>query len=161
MRGYLLGMLCALAACFGTALAGAAEKVHTFEANKFKQIVADHKGNPFVIVVWSLDCAYCLPSFEALAEAQRRRPLVVVTIATDRASDAEAVSFIEKKIGTTGLVSDTWAFGTAPAEQLRFAIDPKWRGEMPRSYWFDSQVNAVAHSGVITKENIAELGHVN
>lgn len=157
MSRYLTRTLCVLATCCSMAPAGAGDKVHTFEANSFSEIVAEHKGKPFVVFVWSLDCAYCQPSFEALAEAQRRHGLTVVTIATDRASDAEAVNLIKKKVNTTSLVSETWAFGTSPPEQLRFVIDPKWRGEMPRSYWFDSQGKHVAYSGVITKGKISEL----
>lgn len=157
MSNYLAHTLCALLIYCSMPLAGAGEKVRTFEGNSFKEIVADHKGKPFVVVVWSLDCAYCQPSFEALAEAQSRQPLAVVTIATDRASDAEAVNFIKRKIATTSLASDTWAFGSAPPEQLRFSIDQKWRGEMPRSYWFDGQGKSVAYSGVITKRTIREL----
>jgi hypothetical protein len=143
----------------GVALGGAsaADRIHPFEAGSFRHIVASHAGKPFVAVVWALECDYCQPSFKALADEQRRRKLAVVTIATDRAADAEVASAIEKKLRATGLASETWAFGSAPSEQLRFAIDPKWRGEMPRSYWFDSQGNMVAQSGVITADTISKL----
>jgi hypothetical protein len=153
-----LGGLLALCACLFTGTAGAADKVRAFEADSLPGIVASHAGKPFVLVVWSLDCDYCQPSFKALAQAQRRSKLAVVTIATDRAGDPEVERFIRKKIGATGLSAQAWAFGGAPAEQLRYAIDPKWRGEMPRSYWFDGSGNRLAHSGVITAETIAKLG---
>jgi thiol-disulfide isomerase/thioredoxin len=149
--------LLALFACLAAGTAGAADKVRAFEADSLPGIVASHAGKPFVVVVWSLDCDYCQPSFKALAQAQRRNKLAVVTIATDRAGDSEAVRFMRKKIGATGLSAQAWAFGDAPAEQLRYAIDPKWRGEMPRSYWFDSHGGRIAHSGVITAETVAKL----
>jgi hypothetical protein len=147
----------ALAAAVAMGSAIAAERVHVFNADSFRQIVAAHKGTPFVIVVWSLDCDYCKPSFKALAEAQRRHKLAVVTIATDRADDPEAVRAIVRKIGETGLSDETWASGDMPVEQLRYVIDPKWRGEMPRSYWGDQRGIVASHSGVITKELIAKL----
>jgi thiol-disulfide isomerase/thioredoxin len=137
--------------------AGAAGKVRAFEADSLSSIVASHAGKPFVVVVWALDCDYCQPSFKALAEAQHRNKLAVVTIATDRADDPQAVRFIEKKIAATGLAAQAWAFGSAPEERLRYAIDPKWRGEMPRSYWFDSSGKRVAHSGVITPDIVAKF----
>jgi thiol-disulfide isomerase/thioredoxin len=137
--------------------AGAAGKVRAFEADSLPAIVASHAGKPFVVVVWALDCDYCQPSFKALAEAQRRNKLAVVTIATDRAGDAQAVRFIEKKIASTGLSAQAWAFGDAPEERLRYAIDPKWHGEMPRSYWFDGSGNRLAHSGVITPDVVAKF----
>jgi thiol-disulfide isomerase/thioredoxin len=156
MKGRLAGAVLALV--LGVAAhAAPAEQPRPFEADSWRQIVASHQGAPFVVVVWSLDCDYCQPSFQALAAEQRRRKLAVVTIATDRADDGEAARAIAKKIHAAGLRSETWAFGSAPSEQLRFAIDPAWRGEMPRSYWFDSHGKAVHHSGVIKAGMIAEL----
>jgi thiol-disulfide isomerase/thioredoxin len=157
MRARFFSLL-ALLACLAVGTAGAAGKVRAFEADSLPDIVASHAGKPFVLVVWSLDCDYCQPSFEALAQAQRRGTLAVVTIATDRADDPESVRFIRKKIEATGLSAQAWAFGDAPAEQLRYAIDPKWHGEMPRSYWFDGSGGRIAHSGVITAEMVAKMG---
>ena len=111
---------------------------------------------PQVVMVWSLDCSYCEPSFEALAQAQRRG-LKVVTIATDPVDDREAKALILQKLAKSGLHAETWAFGPAPAEQLRHAIDPKWRGEMPRSYWFDAKGQMRAYSGLITPERAAAM----
>lgn len=150
------GILAALLAC---GAAHAAGPIRPLEADSFRQIVAAHEGKPFVVVVWALDCDYCGPSFEALARAQRQRKLPVVAIATDRAGDAEATRYIEKKLQAAGLDAERWAFGGAPAEQLRFAIDPKWHGEMPRSYWFNGHGGVTAHSGVITKKLITEQAH--
>jgi thiol-disulfide isomerase/thioredoxin len=150
-----IGMLAALLACGSVHAAG---PVRPLEADSFRKIVAAHEGKPFVVVVWALDCDYCEPSFKSLAQAQRRRKLPVVAIATDRAGDADAVRYIDKKLAAAGLDAERWAFGGAPAEQLRYAIDPKWRGEMPRSYWFDGRGAVKAHSGVITKDLIETLG---
>jgi thiol-disulfide isomerase/thioredoxin len=135
----------------------AAEPVHSFEPESFEQIVKANKGKPFVILVWSLDCNYCLPSFQALAKAKQKHGLKVVTIATDRADDAEAAHLIRKKLEAGKLAEDSWAFGSAPPEQLRYTIDPKWRGELPRSYWFDARGNVIAHSGLIKPETVAKL----
>jgi thiol-disulfide isomerase/thioredoxin len=157
MRARFFSLLAVLA-CLAVGTARAADTVRAFEADSLPGIVASHAGKPFVLVVWSLDCDYCQPSFKALAQAQRRNKLAVVTIATDRAGDPESVRFIRKKIGASGLAAQTWAFGEAPAEQLRYAIDPKWHGEMPRSYWFDGSGGRIAQSGVITAEVVAKMG---
>jgi thiol-disulfide isomerase/thioredoxin len=142
---------------FGTANAHAGENIRAFAPDSFSQIVANHSGKPFVVMVWALDCAYCEESFQALAQAQRKYKFSVVTIATDRVDDAEASRLIRKKLDASGLDSSIWAFGAAPAEQLRYAIDPKWRGEMPRSYWFNADGKPVAYSGVITVDTVARL----
>ncbi|MET0962138.1 MAG: hypothetical protein ABWY05_04870 [Noviherbaspirillum sp.] len=130
--------------------------IRSFGPESFGEIAAGGKGKPQVVMVWSLDCSYCEPSFAALAKAQRGG-LKVVTIATDSADDEDAVALIEKKLASAGLQAQTWAFGPAPAEQLRHAIDPKWRGEMPRSYWFDGKGQVRAYSGLITPERIATM----
>jgi thiol-disulfide isomerase/thioredoxin len=135
----------------------AAEKIHSFAPDSLNRIVASQKGKPFVIMVWSLECDYCQPSFNALAEAKHKSRFSVVTIATDRADDPQAAGLIKKKLEASGLGTNIWAFGTAPAEQLRYAIDPKWRGEMPRSYWFNARGEAVAYSGLITAETVAKF----
>jgi thiol-disulfide isomerase/thioredoxin len=153
MKKLLTGTFLALA----FACAHAAEKIHSFAADSYNQIVASHTGKPFVVLVWGLDCEYCQASFDALAKAQRKHKFSVVTIATDRADDADATRLIKKKLEASGLGADMWAFSPAPAEQLRYAIDPKWRGEMPRSYWFNSRGERVAHSGVITSETVAKF----
>ena len=81
----------------------------------------------------------------------------LVTIATDPADDQEATALIRKKLAKSGLQAETWAFGPAPADQLRHAIDPTWRSEMPRSYWFDGDGQVRAYSGLITAERVAAM----
>ena len=146
---------CLIGAMLTASLAGAAE-VKSFGPDSFAQIAAGARGKPQVVMVWSLDCSYCEPSFEALAQAQRRG-LKVVTIATDPVDDQEAKALILQKLAKSGLHAETWAFGPAPAEQLRHAIDPKWRGEMPRSYWFDGKGQVRAYSGLVTPERAAGM----
>lgn len=42
--------------------------------------------------------------------------------------------------------------------RMRHALDPRWRGETPRSYWFDRKgIRAAAHSGLITPAVIDKL----
>jgi hypothetical protein len=136
--------------------AAAQAGIRSFDPDSFAEIAAGGKGKPQVVMVWSLDCSYCEPSFAALAKAQRGG-LKVVTIATDSVDDQEAVALIRDKLAKAGLQAQTWAFGPAPAEQLRHAIDPKGRGEMPRSYWFDGTGQVRAYSGLITAERIASM----
>ena len=133
----------------------AAETIRAFEPETFKQVVASKAGKPFVVMVWSLDCAYCAQSFDALSEAKKKNGLDVVTIATDFVDDGKSVKLITRKLAAYRLTGNAWAFGSSPPEQLRYAIDPKWRGELPRSYWFSGDGKVVAHSGVISKERIS------
>jgi len=135
----------------------AAEAIRPFTPGSFKEIQASRQGKPFVVMVWSLDCAYCAASFEALADAKKQHGLEVVTIATDPLDDTESARLIGKKLAAYRLTANAWAFGAAPPEQLRYAIDPKWRGELPRSYWFGRDGKVVARSGLVQKEMVSAL----
>jgi len=150
-------ILCISILCTSPAHAGSAA-IQRFEPDSMARIVSAQNGKPFVLMIWSLDCEYCLASMKALAEEKRRRGgLHIVTLATDPVDDPESVALMRKKLHSTGLAGNAWAFGSAPAEQLRYAIDPKWHGEKPRSYWFNARGERVAYSGVITAETIARL----
>jgi len=141
---------CSLVLCAAAAHASSTA-IHSFEPNSMAHIVESHQGQPFVLIAWSLDCAYCEASMKTLAAEQRKRKnMAVVTVATDALDDPQSVALIKKKLASAGMMANAWAFGAAPAEQLRYAIDPKWHGEMPRSYWFNARGERVAYSGLIT-----------
>jgi hypothetical protein len=150
----LLGPVFALASM----AAHAGQDVQAFERDSLAQIVAKQKGKPFVLVLWSLDCVYCQASLKTLAEERRKRKdLRVVTISTDSADDPEAASLMQKRLATFGMQANAWAYGSAPPEHLRYAIDPKWRGEKPRTYWFNAAGEKTAYSGTVSPETIAKL----
>lgn len=157
MRKWIMTLLVSLSAAFSCA-ANAQTMLHAFEPDSLAQIIDKQKGKPFVLVVWSLDCEFCLTSMKMLSqEKHKRKDLRVVTLSTDAVSDPQAATLMQKRLASLGLTDDGWAFGDAPAEHLRYAIDPKWRGEKPRSYWFNARGDKVAYSGLLTTEMIDKL----
>jgi hypothetical protein len=157
-KSFAISALWCLATIRAIAPATAAEAIQPFGANSMERIVATQKGKSFVLVIWSLDCEYCQASLKNLAEEKRKRKdLRIVTLSTDSLGDPQAVALMKKKLDSTGMSNNAWAYGDGPPEQLRYAIDPKWHGEMPRSYWFNARGERVAYSGVITAETIAKL----
>lgn len=134
-----------------------AQQLSSFEPDSVEQIVSRHQGKPFVLMLWSLDCVYCKESLKILAEEGKRRKLEVITIATDAAADPQAAAQIRKRLREAGLRENAWAFGEAPPEQLRYAVDPAWFGEIPRSYWYDGRGGRKAHSGAIGRETVAKM----
>lgn len=151
IRGIVLGALLGALLMLTASLANAAPAIREFQSDSLPQIVSSQKGKPFVLVVWSLDCPYCQASMGTLSqEARKRKDLQVVTLTTDTLGDAQTSALVRKRLKAAGLTSNAWAFGPVAPEQLRFAIDAGWHGEMPRSYWFNARGERVAHSGVIT-----------
>ncbi len=46
----------------------------------------------------------------------------------------------------------SWMFADSFVERLRYSIDPNWYGELPRSYFFDTNHKMHSHSGIMTKD---------
>lgn len=154
MRRTLLILITSLLAALSFLVpcsARAGQVLQAFEPGSLARIVDTQKGRPFILVVWSLDCVYCQASLKTIArEMRRRKGLRVVTVSTDAVDDPDAVALMQQRLGALGMTRHAWAFGVAPPEQLRYAIDPAWHGEKPRSYWFDGRGGKTAYSGVIT-----------
>ena len=135
-----------------------AAALKTFEPASVEQIAATHKGKPFVVLVWSMDCEFCQHSLDVLSKARAANPgFDIVTISTDPLSDAALSQMVKKRLSGIDLLADAWSFGGLAPERLRYAIDPRWRGEKPRSYWYDAQGQRVAYSGVITPAVIEKM----
>jgi hypothetical protein len=145
-------VLAAAGVCLLTALvAHTAEGIQAFELDSMARIVESQKGKPFVLVIWSLDCEYCGISMKNLAQEKRKRgSFNIVTLSTDSATEPDAVALMKKKLQSVGMTANAWAYSDAIPEQLRYAIDPSWYGEKPRSYWFNAHGESIAHSGVIS-----------
>lgn len=134
-----------------------AAPVKPFEIDSMAQIEASQRGKPFIVLVWSMDCPFCQTSLEVLSKARARNPgLVVVTVTTDPAADEALIGQVEKRLSSLDLAADAWSFGTGSPERLRFAIDPSWRGEKPRSYWYDASGKRSAYSGLIGQARLAQ-----
>ncbi len=60
--------------CMLSSVAQAAPVIAPFEADSLEKIVSAHKGRPFLLMVWSLDCVFCKASMAELARHQRKGP---------------------------------------------------------------------------------------
>lgn len=138
-----------------SAAASASDGIEPFMPDSLAKIEQAQQGKPFVLVLWSLDCVYCKASLKFLSPKARRGEIRIVTVATDSADDPTVTRALRQRLAQAGLHAQGWAFGDASPEQLRYAIDPAWHGEQPRSYWYDSKGKRSAYSGVINAEVFA------
>lgn len=123
-------------------------ELRPFDAKSLAEIRQTYAGRPFVLAFWSIHCLPCKEEMVTLAALQKKFPGVpVVLVATDPPSAKPAVVryLASQKLGRI----ETWAFADEFAEKVRFAVDRKWHGELPRTYFFDPKHESVAHSGVI------------
>lgn len=132
-------------------LAGAvaqATEPRPFVAGSMQQIRVAHAGRPFVLALWSLTCTHCQEELAQLGALQRSHPqLNVVLISTDTPDDAEALTATLARHGLAR--AESWVYADAFAERLRYEIDPRWGGELPRTYFFDRAHAVTARSGAL------------
>jgi hypothetical protein len=122
-------------------------RVKPFGRDTLAAIERQYARTPFWLVLWDLECPYCMKSLGSLATAQRADPqLKIVTISTDPMQSADEIA---ARLAQLGVRSDAYAFGDAPREALQYAIDPTWLGEKPRAYRYQAGGNREAISGVI------------
>lgn len=150
----LAAVLAALWLAFAAAPAAAGE-LHPFTGDSLPAIREQFAGRPFILTLWSLTCHHCVKELQTLgrlARGDRRLPLVIVS--TDTPADAREIQAALKRFGLERF--DTWVFADAVPERLRYAIDPAWRGELPRSYLFDAAHKRAAHSGLMNETQLRD-----
>jgi thiol-disulfide isomerase/thioredoxin len=127
---------------------GWADSLKPFDAKSPALIDQAHAGRPYVLVLWSIYCEPCRDEMKQWGALQRKHPEVgFVLVSTDLAPDRAAV---EKFLAQHELRRvESWIFADEFAERVRYAIDPSWRGELPRTYLFDAQHRRETHSGTL------------
>lgn len=131
----------------------AAADVRPFVAGSLKQIQSEHAGRPFILTLWSGTCVHCPAELKALGELARKHPgLDIVLVAADTPDEAAQ---LEKLAQGYGLGKQSqWVFADAQPERLRFDIDRRWYGELPRTYFFDARHQREGRSGVIAPAHL-------
>ena len=128
----------------------AAENVRPFTLGSLEKVLGAREGKPFILVFWSLDCQYCPTELKMLSELKRSHPaLDVVLIATDSVSDTPQLILRTESYGMNK--AEQWVFADDMPERLRFEIDRRWYGEVPRTYFYDKKHQREAKTGLISK----------
>ncbi|MDM8350797.1 hypothetical protein P8H27_18120 [Pseudomonas sp. sp1636] len=108
---------------------------------------------PTLLALWSLECAYCKKNLAQFGELLRQHPgIQLITLASEPVASGHAE--LLEKLAVPGR---HFAYGSEAPEALAFAIDPSWRGELPRTLLFDGQGGRHALSGVIEAQRALQL----
>lgn len=131
------------------------QEVNAFVKGSFADIQQQRQGARYLIMFWSEDCVYCTKEFPLFSKMLEQYPdVTLITIATD--------PFLDKKIIQKTLASydlqtvDAWVFADASREKLYFDIDPRWRGELPLTYFFDEQNVMTKKVGLLKQEDLTK-----
>lgn len=153
LHGYAMGLLCLATFSSASSTAFAAQEIKPFVRGSFQQIVSAKQGKPFIVSFWSVTCGYCMDELAMFDGLYRKYPeLDLVMISTDSTEEEESVSAILKKysLGNT----DAWVFADGYTERLRFEIDRKWQGELPRTYFFGKNGETLSVSGKLEHKEV-------
>lgn len=131
----------------------AEDSLRPFVSGSFSQILEKRQQEPFVLVLWSLDCPSCYKELEMLGKlVAQNNELNIVLVSTDiSATQNEVLTVLSKyKLNTI----ESWLFRGESDERLRFEIDRHWYGELPRSYFFETLEKKQVVSGVLSKKRL-------
>lgn len=138
-----------------TALAlGGESAPRPFVSGSLPAITAPRTGRAFLLNLWSLNCPPCRSELALLARLVRDHPRFdLVLIAADAPADAEKVQRVLAERGLSGV--ESWIFGEANPQRLRYEIDAGWYGELPRNYFYDPAHDRISVSGVLKEEQLS------
>ena len=130
--------LVALLALASVVHAARTGEVKPFDATSLEAIKAAHADRPFVLAFWSIHCAPCLEDmadWRALRQRYPGVPILLVNTDTSDESKRVAAALARHPPGNV----EKWTFADEFVERVRYSVDRNWRGELPRTYFYDAQ----------------------
>jgi thiol-disulfide isomerase/thioredoxin len=119
------------------------------------EIVAAHSERPFILAFWSLTCTHCRDELTLFGNLQRQYPGIdIVLVSTDTPEESAAIqaTLSEFKLAQ----AEAWVFADSFADRLRFEVDKKWHGELPRTYFFAPGEQRKAYSGKLRSRDVVQ-----
>ena len=127
-----------------------------FVPGSYQQLLDSNPNKPFMLVIWSITCSSCLKDMALLSKMHKANPNInMVMLATDDTTATEQIQQILAKNELTGL--ENWLFADENPQKLRYEIDPKWYGELPRTYFLNKKHEREGISGVLSQKDYETL----
>lgn len=134
---------------------GEQAQVRLFDEDSLDEIEKKYARSGFILTLWSVECPACYKELRLLKEWKQAHPEVgVVFVNVDGVAQALDVREVIEAFKVSA--HDNWMFGHTPAAQLRYAIDPQWSGELPRTYLYGPNMQREGVSGVV-EEAVLQL----
>ena len=129
--------------------------IRPFDADSMAAIRAQYPGKPFVLAFWSTGCEPCRKEMALWRGLKLRYPqLPILLVSADAPGEEAAVRAFLMRYNP-GPVQH-WMFADEFAERVRYSVDKSWRGEMPRTYFFDAAHAAEPHSGLLDRRAVEQ-----
>lgn len=153
---FLLAASIAQASSADTSTISSRVSLQSFDIGSFEQIVVDKNKQDHLVILWSFDCPPCITELEKISELHQQFPDYQLTlINTDGVDEQVRVKKILQQFNLAEL--DNWGFANSDEEKLRYDIDPRWYGDLPRSYFFPLQGKIKRLRGALTSAELLKL----
>lgn len=153
---FLLAASIAQASSSDTSTISSSVSLQSFDIGSFEQIVVDKNKQDHLVILWSFDCPPCITELEKISELHQQFPDYQLTlINTDAVDEQVRVKKILQQFNLAEL--DNWGFANSDEEKLRYDIDPRWYGDLPRSYFFPLQGKIKRLRGALTSAELLKL----
>jgi len=150
MKQLLLSVL--MSCVFGMAVA---ETPLPFVHGSMAEIKAGQAEKPMIVSFWSIDCPPCYKELAMWRDLGERFPSMnLVLVSTDALDAADEVNQVLKERGVERFPS--WQFAEDHVQRLRYEIDKRWYGELPRTYFYSPSGKSTAVSGVVEHDKIEQ-----
>ncbi len=135
---------------FAAPLSAGDNTLKPFASGSYQKMLDSKAGKPFMLVIWSITCSSCLKDMALLSKMHKANPNIdMVMLATDDASATADIQQVLSKYELTRL--ENWFFADDNQQKLRYEIDPKWYGEMPRTYFLNAKHAREGVSGALSQ----------
>jgi thiol-disulfide isomerase/thioredoxin len=127
-----------------------AQDLNYFTESSLAEIKKTHLHQPFILILWSIDCVPCYQELNLLSRWLKKQDKInMIIVSTDAVEQPKEILDVIKKFQLSHI--QQWVFSDDLVEGVRFSIDPNWYGELPRSYFFDKNHHQYSHSGTLTE----------
>ena len=150
LKKQLLSVLVILFAALNNPVQADQPNLKPFATGSYQQILSSNANQPFMLVVWSITCSSCLKDMPLLSRVHKKKPeLKMIMLAADDISETDQIQPILEKNQLSGI--ENWVYADENTQKQQFSIDPKWYGELPRTYFFDKTHQREGVSGVLSE----------
>jgi thiol-disulfide isomerase/thioredoxin len=107
-----------------------------------------------LVAFWATDCAYCYEELDLLLQWGKQNPKVkIALVSTDPPANRALVIDALQKHGYQ--VETTYQFADTYAERIRYDVDKRWMGELPRTYFLKGTTTK-STSGALSEKQLQE-----
>lgn len=127
--------------------------IKPFTRESIAEITAHRTGKPYVLAFWSYNCGICVREMEVWRQIKQDYPeFELVMVTTDPIENESRINQVLEQEGMRGF--ESWAFADPIPARIRSAVDPKWRGELPRIHFYDASGDMTVHMGMAGKQDV-------